>query len=143
MDDLRKADPERNAEIVIADHLSADGDMYLLRIALVNLLGNAWKYSGKQSQTRIEFGSALLPGQSEEAFYVSDNGVGFDMKHASSLFKPFERLHSEPEFAGSGIGLATVQRILRRHDGRVWAEGRLGKGAIFYFALPVSKKLVV
>ena len=110
------------------------GDPQLLRIVLENLLSNAWKFSAPSACARIEFDSALQADGSV-AFFVRDNGVGFDTNYAGKLFAPFQRLHSEKEFAGTGIGLATVQRIIHRHFGRVWAQSEVGKGASFYFTI--------
>jgi light-regulated signal transduction histidine kinase (bacteriophytochrome) len=133
-EELRRRDPGRAAELVIAPLLSAEGDVRLLRIVMVNLLANAWKFTAKQPQARIEFGAQPLQDGSR-AFFVRDNGAGFDMTYADKLFGAFQRLHSVSEFPGTGIGLATVQRIIRRHGGRVWAEGEVGRGATFYFTL--------
>lgn len=132
-EDLKNAEPERRVEFVIADGLIALGDMRLLGILLENLLGNAWKYSARQPRAVIEFGLTQRDGAA--AFFVRDNGVGFDMAYVGKLFKPFQRLHSIEDFPGTGIGLALVQRIIQRHTGRVWAEGEVGKGAVFYFTL--------
>jgi len=131
--ELRTSQPERKVEFVSADDLCVEGDGWLLRIALENLLGNAWKFTAKSSAARIEFGLA----QQERAYvyYVRDNGAGFEMAYADKLFGAFQRLHSVEEFPGTGIGLATVKRIVHRHGGEVWAEGRVGKGATFYFTL--------
>ena len=131
--ELRTSQPERKVEFVSADDLCVEGDAWLLRIALENLLGNAWKFTAKSSAARIEFGLA----QQERAYvyYVRDNGAGFEMAYADKLFGAFQRLHSVEEFPGTGIGLATVKRIVHRHGGEVWAEGRVGKGATFYFTL--------
>ena len=118
----------------IADGVYAKGDEKLLRIALENLLGNAWKFTAKRDDARVEFGTELVDGT--RAFFVRDNGAGFDEAHAAMLFAPFQRLHSEREFAGTGIGLATGQRIVRRHGGRVWGRGVVDRGATFYFTLP-------
>jgi light-regulated signal transduction histidine kinase (bacteriophytochrome) len=115
--------------------MEAEADAGLLRVALENLLSNAWKYTAQRADALIEFGTQLQPG-GVTAFYVKDNGVGFDMRFATRLFGPFQRFHSEREFAGSGIGLATVQRIIHRHGGRIWAESKVGEGATFYFTLP-------
>jgi signal transduction histidine kinase len=130
---LQEADPERKVELKIRPGLVVTGDGQMLRIVLENLLENAWKFTSKQPDARIEFGTTHAPG--EPAYFVRDNGAGFDMTYAATLFGPFQRLHPQEEFAGSGIGLATVQRIVHRHGGRVWAEGLVGQGATFYFTL--------
>jgi signal transduction histidine kinase len=132
--ELGKSQPEREAEFVIADGLTANGDPRLLRLVLENLLGNAWKFTSREEKVRIEFGSATLEGR-ERVYFVCDNGVGFDETYAGKLFGAFQRLHGPDEFEGTGIGLATVQRIVRRHGGRVWAEGEVGDGATFFFTL--------
>ena len=108
-------------------------DERLFRLALDNLLGNAWKYTSRQDEAFIEFGTRDC-GETR-AFFIRDNGAGFEMSMKEKLFIPFQRLHSRDEFDGHGIGLATVQRIIQRHGGRIWAEGEVGKGASFYFAL--------
>ncbi len=131
---MRDNDPEREVEVRITSGLSAYGDARLMRIALENLLNNAWKYSGKAEQAVIEFGMRSYKG--EPCYFVQDNGVGFDMAYVDKLFNAFQRLHDGSEFPGTGIGLATVQRIISRHGGRVWAEGSVGGGAVFYFTLP-------
>lgn len=131
--ELEHDQPTRRAEFVIADGLSANGDARLLRVALWNLLDNAWKFTSKEDKARIEFGSTTRDG--ELAYFVRDNGVGFDETYADKLFGAFQRLHASEEFEGTGIGLATVARIVHRHGGRVWAEGVVGEGATFYFAL--------
>jgi PAS domain S-box-containing protein len=130
---LRRETPGRVADFVIAPGLLVQADPVLLRIVLQNLLGNAWKFTGKLERARIEVGRAQPDGK--PAYFVRDNGVGFDMTHASKLFSPFQRLHHRDEFPGTGIGLATVQRIVSRHGGRVWAESELGQGATFFFTL--------
>ncbi len=130
---LREAQPERQVEFQVADGLSAYGDPRLLRIALENLLGNAWKFSSRTAGAVVEFG--VMRDDGEDVYFVRDNGAGFDMNYASKLFGAFQRLHDVREFEGTGIGLATVQRIVRRHGGRVWAEGEPGRGATFYFTL--------
>ncbi|MDO8680802.1 MAG: response regulator [Acidobacteriota bacterium] len=132
-DTLRQSQPDRRVDFVIAEGLVAPGDGRLLRVVLENLLGNAWKFTQRRPDARIEFGSARHEGQ--DAYAVRDNGAGFDMAYAAKLFAPFQRLHAEEEFSGTGIGLATVQRILHRHGGKIWAESEVGKGATFYFTL--------
>ncbi|MEA3488847.1 MAG: PAS domain S-box protein [Candidatus Omnitrophota bacterium] len=131
---LQKTEPQRRVKITVQNGIVAYGDPHLLDIMLENLLDNAWKFTGKQSDAKVEFGAAKIKG--EEVFFVRDNGVGFDMRYADKLFGAFQRLHSENEFPGTGIGLATVNRIIRRHGGRIWAESDEGKGAVFYFYLP-------
>ena len=132
--DLQASAPECKVEWQIEPDLVASGDAPLLRVVLDNLLGNAWKFTGQQTRARIEFG-ALHSGIGGPTYFVRDNGVGFDMTYADKLFGAFQRLHNVSEFPGTGIGLATVQRIIRRHGGRVWAESEAGKGATFYFSL--------
>ncbi|VAX18934.1 PAS/PAC sensor signal transduction histidine kinase, partial [hydrothermal vent metagenome] len=132
-DDLRKECPECNVEFAIEEGLVAQGDQRLLRVVLYNLISNAWKFSGKQSKPVIAFGSTRQGGKA--TYFVRDNGVGFDMKYADKLFGAFQRLHTMAEFPGTGIGLATVQRIVHRHGGRAWAEAEVGKGATFHFTL--------
>ena len=114
-------------------NLVVEADRGLLRIALSNLLGNAWKFTSKRTDCRIELG--LRSHETQKVYFVRDNGAGFDMRYADKLFGPFQRLHDGNEFPGTGIGLATVQRIIRRHGGRVWAESMVGQGATFYFSL--------
>ena len=130
--ELQDPRSEREVEFVIEEGVTAWGDARLLLVALENLLGNAWKFTGKTPGARIEFGVEHRPGG---AYYVRDNGAGFDMDYADKLFGAFQRLHGAKEFEGTGIGLATVQRIVHRHGGRVWAEGEVGRGAAFYFTL--------
>ena len=131
--ELKKSDVERMVEVRIADGIVANGDAILLRVVLVNLLDNAWKYTGIRKETVIEFGAKEIDG--EPVCFVRDNGAGFDNADADRLFVPFQRLPGAEECRGFGIGLATVERIIRRHGGRVWAEGEPGKGATFYFTL--------
>lgn len=130
---LRAIHPDRNVEIVIQDGLSANADSRLLSILLDNLLGNAWKFTNKREDARIELGKRRENGHS--VFFVRDNGAGFDMAYAAKLFGVFQRLHATHEFEGIGIGLATTQRIVRRHGGRIWASGAIGEGATFSFTL--------
>jgi PAS domain S-box-containing protein len=130
---LSSAHPGRDVDLTIADGLVARGDDRLLTVVLDNLLGNAWKFTSKRPGARVEFGRGLEDGQ--PVYFVRDNGAGFDMAYASKLFGVFQRLHRVTEYEGTGIGLATVQRIVRRHGGRVWAEGEVDRGATFYFTL--------
>jgi signal transduction histidine kinase len=130
---FQEAEPTRKVEVKIRAGVIVTGDGQLLRIALENLFENAWKFSSKQPDSRIEFGVTQASG--EPTYFVRDNGAGFDMTYADRLFGPFQRLHAQGEFPGSGIGLATVQRIIHRHGGRVWAEGLVGQGATFQFTL--------
>lgn len=132
--ELQQSGHPRQVEFVIAEGLSTKGDARLLRIMLENLLSNAWKFTAHHPTARIEFGSALQADEST-AYFVRDNGAGFDMAYVDKLFGAFQRLHSDQEFPGTGIGLATVQRIINRHGGRVWAEGAVDIGATFYFTL--------
>lgn len=134
--ELAVAEPARQVAIDITPGLHAWGDAQLLHAALGNLLGNAWKYSAKTPHAKITFGHLQQDGQA--VYFVRDNGVGFDMAHAGKLFGAFQRLHHRAEFEGTGIGLATVQRIIHRHGGRIWAEAAPGQGATFYFTLPVQ-----
>ena len=134
--DLRRNAPGRTVTVTIEPGLIADVDPRLMRIALENLLGNAWKFTAKQERAEIVLGTE--PSAEEPTFFVRDNGAGFNMKYAEKLFRAFQRLHSQSEFAGTGIGLATVHRVVDRHGGRVWAEGTEGQGAAFYFAFPAA-----
>jgi signal transduction histidine kinase len=131
--ELRNVEPARNVEFIIEDGLAGEGDEHLLRMVIQQLLENAWKFTGRQPRARIEFGHTVSEGRT--VYLVRDNGVGFDMAYADNLFGAFQRLHAAAEFPGSGIGLATVQRIVHRHGGRIWAEAALEKGATFYFTL--------
>ena len=123
----------RKVKVKIAPNLITVGDKNLLNLVLQNLLGNAWKYSSKTAEPLIEMGT--IENKGKQTYFVRDNGAGFDMAHASKLFQPFQRLHKASEFAGTGVGLATVQRIIRRHGGEVWAESKVDEGATFYFTL--------
>jgi signal transduction histidine kinase len=137
VDELCRREPGRQVEFVAPATADALADASLMRIVLENLLGNAWKYTSQHGHARIEFGEAQKNGQT--AFFVQDDGTGFDPKAANRLFQPFQRLHSMAEFPGSGIGLATVKRIIQRHGGQVWAEGTPGKGATFFFTVGPAK----
>ena len=132
--ELRKAHPDRDVEIIVQPTVTATADPRLVRILLENLVGNAWKFTSKTEHAKIEFGARDDAG--ERVYFVRDNGAGFDMSYADKLFGAFQRLHSDKEFAGTGIGLATVHRIVVRHGGRIWAEAAVGKGATFHFTLP-------
>ncbi len=135
--DLRQSQPGRAAEFVIAPRAPASGDPSMLRILVENLLGNAWKYTSKHPAARIEFGTREQAG--ETVYFVKDDGAGFDMEYVGKLFHPFQRLHLASEFDGTGIGLATVERIVRRHGGRVWADSAVERGATFSFTLAAAK----
>ena len=131
--ELQGREPERRVEVSAWDGMDAIGDARLMRAAIENLIGNAWKFTSKVERPRIEVG--VLRDGGESTFFVKDNGAGFDMAYASKLFGAFQRLHAASEFAGTGIGLATVQRIMHRQGGRVWADAKVGEGAVFYFTL--------
>jgi len=139
IDELRRQEPERNVQCIIQPDVTAWGDARLLRIVLDNLLGNAWKFTGKRADARIEFGRCEQDG--DQVYFVRDNGAGFDMAYAEKLFGAFQRLHETSEFSGTGIGLATAQRIIHKHGGRIWAEGEVEKGAAFYFTLEAKGHL--
>jgi light-regulated signal transduction histidine kinase (bacteriophytochrome) len=132
--DLQRSQPQRQVEFVIQSGLCDRGDPHMLQILLENLMQNAWKFTSRNPQAKIEFG-AIAQSTGIPIYFVRDDGVGFDMAYNNKLFKPFQRLHGMQEFPGNGIGLATVQRVVRRHGGRVWAEGMVGQGATFYFTL--------
>jgi DNA-binding response OmpR family regulator len=135
-DELASTAPDRDVDFAIRVGLVANADAGLVRVLLENLLGNAWKFTAKRAHAHIEFGA--IEDHAGIAFFVQDNGAGFDRTHARNLFTPFTRLHSEQEFAGTGIGLATVHRIVDRHGGRAWAEGAVGVGATIFFTLPAA-----
>lgn len=135
--EIREGESGRAGEFVIARELRAIGDPTLIRAVLANLIGNAWKFSAKQSRARIEVGEKK-DEWGQTAFFVKDNGAGFDEKYAEKLFGAFQRLHKQEEYPGTGIGLATVQRIITKHGGRIWAESRPNQGATFFFTLPIS-----
>jgi light-regulated signal transduction histidine kinase (bacteriophytochrome) len=130
---LQEGVPNRRAEFVVEPGLHVRGDARLLRVALENLLSNAWKFTEGRSPARIELGLSQVNGTA--SFFVRDNGVGFDMQYAGKLFGAFQRLHDAAEFPGTGIGLATVQRVVRKHGGRIWAEAEHDRGATFNFTL--------
>ncbi|HSG60390.1 MAG TPA: PAS domain S-box protein, partial [Pseudomonadales bacterium] len=134
MDNWRELEPNRAVEFVVPQHLYANADSALMRIVLNNLLSNAWKFTSKVHNAIIELGHMTTP--EGEVFFVKDNGAGFDMEYVNKLFGPFQRLHTNSEFPGNGIGLATVQRVIEKHDGKVWAEGYVDRGATFFFTLP-------
>ena len=132
--DLASADSARHVDVHVSEGLTADGDARLLGVVLTNLLGNAWKFTSRNASARIDV--TRSESATDDVICISDNGAGFDMKYVDKLFRPFQRLHSHEDFAGTGIGLATVQRILARHGGRAWAEGAVGEGARVYFSIP-------
>jgi signal transduction histidine kinase len=134
VDDLRRAEPGRTAEVEITPELTAEGDPTLLRVVMDNLLRNAWKFTSGHPTALISVGRTAAGGR--EAFFVADDGAGFDMAYVGKLFQPFQRLHRTSEFPGTGIGLATVQRIVRRHGGEAWARGEVEQGATISFTLP-------
>ena len=135
--DLATAEPERAVDVVVEPGLNAFLDPTLARALFENLLGNAWKFTKRVTTPRVELGQRA-EGQ-ERVFFVRDNGAGFDMAYVEKLFAPFQRLHPAREYPGTGIGLATVQRIVYRHGGRAWADGRVGAGATFHFTLPETE----
>src|SRR6266496_632925 len=126
-------EPDRSVEVSVWDGMLAEGDPHLVQVALENLIGNAWKFTSKSEKPHIEIGA--LKDRGRATFFVRDNGAGFDMAYADKLFGAFQRLHAATDYAGTGIGLATVQRIVHRHGGRIWAESEVGKGAVFFFTL--------
>ena len=139
--ELIAQDGGRSVQVAIEPDLRVQGDPRLLRVALENLFGNAWKFTRTQAQPRLAFGRSASPD--ETIFFVRDNGVGFDMAHSAQLFVPFQRLHSDSEFEGTGIGLATVLRVIHSHGGRIWAESSPGCGATFYFTIQTQRRGVL
>jgi light-regulated signal transduction histidine kinase (bacteriophytochrome) len=137
-EELTRAHPDRVVTLSTANGLIVRGNTRLLRIVLQNLLGNAWKFTRAVAEARIEVGTTRHDGR--DAYFVRDNGAGFDMAYAHKLFGAFQRLHSVSEFEGTGIGLATVQRIIHRHGGQVWAEGAVGQGATLYFTVAQGQR---
>jgi two-component system NtrC family sensor kinase len=137
---LQAREPERRIELTIRDNLIAEADGRLMRVVLDNLIGNAWKFTARAEDARIEFGAET--SEAATVYFVRDNGAGFDMLFADKLFAPFQRLHSEAEFPGTGIGLATVRRVVDRHHGRVWAESAVGRGATVFFTVPPRPRMV-
>jgi light-regulated signal transduction histidine kinase (bacteriophytochrome) len=133
IDDLQKKESDRKVKVSIDDDLTVMGDKQLLNMALENIIENAWKFTNKKSNAKIEIGKTKK--NNKDVFFVRDNGAGFDMNYVDKLFVPFRRLHSNDEFEGIGIGLGIVNRIIHRHGGEIWAEGREGEGATFYFSL--------
>jgi two-component system, NtrC family, sensor kinase len=139
MDELERREPTRTIEIVIHPGIDVEADPRLMRVALENLLSNAWKFTAKSDSPRIEVGVQKV-AEAGTSYFVRDNGAGFDMKHADKLFSPFQRLHRADEFPGTGIGLATVQRVMERHGGRIWVDAALGRGATFHFTIPRARQ---
>jgi light-regulated signal transduction histidine kinase (bacteriophytochrome)/CheY-like chemotaxis protein len=137
-EELKRKDPKRHIKWCIEDQLLVEADSGLMRAVFDNLLGNAWKFTAKVSAPRIEVGTNQQEGVA--VFFVRDNGAGFNMAYAEKLFSPFQRLHTESEFEGTGIGLATVRRIVDRHGGRIWADSAVDHGATFYFTIPPARK---
>jgi light-regulated signal transduction histidine kinase (bacteriophytochrome) len=137
LEELRRGEPDRVVECILPETMPARGDERLMLAALENLLGNAWKFTSRRKLARIELG-AISAAEGKTVLFIRDNGAGFSMDHADKLFHAFQRLHTVQEFPGNGIGLATVQRIIHRHGGKVWAESEVEKGATFYFTLPAE-----
>jgi len=137
-DELRRQDPDRRTVLEIQSGLSVHADRGLMRVLLDNLLGNAWKFTARTVDARIDF--KMQEHATGRIFLVQDNGAGFDMAHASTLFQPFHRLHAVADFPGTGIGLATCQRVVDRHGGRIWAEGAVGLGATVFFTVPPTRE---
>jgi light-regulated signal transduction histidine kinase (bacteriophytochrome) len=134
VDECRKRDQNRMVEVLIQPNMKAYGDRNLLQLALNNLIDNAWKFTSQREDARIEFAAEHVAVQT--IYRLQDNGVGFDQKYQDKMFMAFQRLHGQDKFEGTGIGLATVQRVITRHGGQIWAEGVVDQGATFYFTLP-------
>jgi light-regulated signal transduction histidine kinase (bacteriophytochrome) len=134
LSDIRKVNESRQVEVFVQPDLFAQGDLSLIRVVISNLFDNAWKFTSKTKNAKIEFGK--MAEDKENIFFIKDNGVGFDMRYSDKLFVAFQRLHSEKDFPGTGIGLVSVKRIITRHKGRSWCHSEEGKGATFYFTLP-------
>jgi light-regulated signal transduction histidine kinase (bacteriophytochrome) len=131
--ELCSREPERKTELNVKADVFAFADAHLIQLALENLLRNAWKFTSKKEITRIEFGYNLQ--NNKKVYFIKDNGAGFDMQFAQKIFQPFQRLHKEKEFSGTGIGLSIVYRVINRHNGKIWATGEKNKGATFFFTL--------
>jgi light-regulated signal transduction histidine kinase (bacteriophytochrome) len=138
IDDLNRREPQRSVTAIVAPHVMVDADARLMRVLLDNLFGNAWKFTARHPRANIELGVESDGG--EPVYFIRDDGVGFDMTRANRLFTPFYRLHTDEEFKGTGIGLATVRRIVERHGGRIWAEGSVGEGAKVSFTIPEPER---
>jgi len=134
LDEMSVLSPGRSVAVEITPDLHAQADPKLIRIALYNLFDNAWKFTVASPNACIRFGMSQINGK--DVFFISDNGIGFDMSQANRIFNPFQRLHNQPEYIGSGVGLSIVQRIISRHNGRIWAKSEADAGATFYFTLP-------
>jgi light-regulated signal transduction histidine kinase (bacteriophytochrome) len=132
---LKQTQPDRNAKFLINDNISTNCDESLIKIALTNLIENAWKFTSKNKNTRIEFGTGIINGK--KTYFIKDNGIGFDMKYADKIFVPFNRLHNNNDISGTGIGLSIVERIIKRHGGSIWAESNPGIETIFYFTINI------
>jgi light-regulated signal transduction histidine kinase (bacteriophytochrome) len=130
---LKESDKLRNVQFIIPENITAEGDPNLLKIVLENLVNNAWKFTSKKDKTIIEFGT--IEEKSKTTYFIKDNGIGFDMQYVNKLFSAFQRLHAEKDYPGTGVGLTTVQRIIRRHNGDIYAESELNVGTTFYFTL--------
>lgn len=133
LEELKTNEPQRQSEFIIEDNLHANADPRLIHLALENLLRNAWKFTSTKKLARIEFGTTTK--DDNPVYFISDNGVGFDTRYAQKIFEPFQRIHAQKQFEGTGVGLSIVQKVVWRHGGKVWAKGEVGKGATFFFTL--------